>query len=48
VLLENTPFFTALELSTLAVLAALDGVAHGRHFGGFFFSFYSNVKKKKK
>jgi hypothetical protein len=37
VLFENTPFFTALELASLAVLAALDGVAHGGHFGGLFY-----------
>jgi hypothetical protein len=32
VLLENTPFFTALELATLAVVSPLDGIAHRRHF----------------
>jgi hypothetical protein len=32
VLLENTPFLTALELTTLAVVSPLDGVAHRRHF----------------
>jgi membrane associated rhomboid family serine protease len=47
VLLENTPFFTAFELPTLAVLAALDGVAHGGHFGGFFFSLYLLDKEEK-
>lgn len=31
-LLEDPPFFAALELASLAVVAALDGVAHGRHF----------------
>jgi hypothetical protein len=47
VLLEDTPFFTAFELPTLAVLAALDGVAHGGHFGGFFFSLYLLDKEEK-
>lgn len=31
VLLKNTPFLASFELSTLAVVAPLDGVAHGRH-----------------
>jgi hypothetical protein len=33
VLLENTPFLTSFELTTLAVVAPLNGVAHGRHAG---------------
>ena len=33
VLFEDTPFLTALELASLAVLAPLDGVAHGGHGG---------------
>lgn len=36
VLFEDTPFLTALELASLAVLAPLDGVAHGGHFGVLF------------
>lgn len=28
VLFEDTPFFTALELTTLAVLPSVDGIAH--------------------
>lgn len=33
VLFENTPFLTAFELTTLAVVAPLNGVAHGGHDG---------------
>jgi len=31
VLLEETPFLAALDLTTLFVVAPLNGVAHGRH-----------------
>lgn len=33
-LFQDTPFFTALELATLAVLPSIDGIPHRRHFGG--------------
>lgn len=31
VLFKNTPFLTTFELTTLAVVAPLDGISHGRH-----------------
>lgn len=34
VLLENPPFFSPLELGSFAVLAPVDGIAHGGHFAG--------------
>lgn len=33
-LLEETPFLALLRLRTLLVVAPLDGISHGRHFGG--------------
>ena len=32
VLLENPPFFSSLELGSFAMLAPVDGIAHGGHF----------------
>lgn len=43
-LFEDTPFFTALELASLAVLPSVDGVAHGRHFAiSFLLSQYKQI-----
>lgn len=48
VLLKNTPFLTSSELTTLFVVAPLDGVAHRRHAVWLCDCGFRSVDKKKR
>ena len=38
--LENSPFLTAFELSSFAVLPSVDGIAEGGHFSASVFRLF--------